>query len=89
MVGSLKLTLGIFIVALSSHAATVNLNWELAAKTISPDGFDRTAALVNGQYPGPLLKANKGDTIFVNVNNKLNDPNMRRSTSIVCLYNLL
>ena len=69
--------------AVFANAAIVYRNWDLVAKKTAPDGFTRTAALVNGRYPGPILKANKGDTVFVTVNNHLNDPNMRKSTSIV------
>lgn len=61
----------------------VSYNLNLAAKTISPDGFIRSAALVNGQFPAPLLKASKGDSVSINVMNNLADPTMRRSTSIV------
>lgn len=63
--------------------ATVSETWSLTAQKIAPDGFTRSAELVNGLFPGPLLTANKGDTIMVNVTNNLLDPTMRRSTSIV------
>lgn len=68
---------------LLASAANVVQDWTLATAEFAPDGFTRTAALVNGVYPGPLLKANKGDTVTVNVHNKLNDPGIRKSTSIV------
>src|ERR1044072_1553366 len=41
---------------------------------LSPDGFERTVWSVNDQYPGPMIRANKGDRIVVNVTNKFNDP---------------
>ena len=63
--------------------AIVSQKWSLTAENISPDGFTRSAELVNGVFPGPLLTANKYDTITVNVSNNLLDPTMRRSTSIV------
>lgn len=66
-----------------SEAAVVTQQWTLGNEDISPDGFTRSAALVNGQYPGPLLSFNKGDTAYVTVNNRLSDPTMRRSSSIV------
>ncbi|GJJ10707.1 hypothetical protein Clacol_004934 [Clathrus columnatus] len=65
-----------------SQAAVVSHQWTLSNKDISPDGFTRSAALVNGQYPGPLLQFNKGDTGLITVNNHLTDPTMRRSSSI-------
>ncbi|KLU86700.1 hypothetical protein MAPG_05712 [Magnaporthiopsis poae ATCC 64411] len=36
-----------------------------------PDGVVRDMLLVNGQFPGPLIEANRGDRILVNVTNKL------------------
>ncbi|KAF4122854.1 Multicopper oxidase with three cupredoxin domains, partial [Geosmithia morbida] len=41
---------------------------------ISPDGYERDVLLVNGQFPGPLIEANWGDTIQVTVHNNLTDP---------------
>jgi iron transport multicopper oxidase len=69
--------------AATVHGAYVVQDWSLAATDIAPDGFTRSAALVNGQFPGPLLTAEKGDSITVNVHNNLADPTMRRSTSVV------
>ncbi|KAF8601046.1 hypothetical protein BDV93DRAFT_524949 [Ceratobasidium sp. AG-I] len=37
----------------------------------APDGFYRQMLVVNGQYPGPTIEANEGDTIIVNVTNNL------------------
>ena len=57
-----------------------------------------TAVLINDQYPAPLITANKGDRLVTNTHNKLSDPRMRRSVSIVrkklpfiifFLYNIL
>ncbi|THU98911.1 Cu-oxidase-domain-containing protein [Dendrothele bispora CBS 962.96] len=48
----------------------------------SPDGFERTLITANGTYPGPTIVATKGDTLVVTVNNLLDDPSMRRSTSM-------
>jgi Multicopper oxidase len=69
--------------ATAVRGVTVTQQWELAANNIAPDGFKRSASLVNGVFPGPLLSASKGDDIQVNLTNSLFDPNMRRSTSIV------
>lgn len=30
---------------------------------MSPDGYTKDVLLVNGQFPGPLVEANWGDTI--------------------------
>ncbi|BGP40987.1 hypothetical protein JCM10450v2_004993 [Rhodotorula kratochvilovae] len=40
----------------------------------SPDGYHRSMLVVNGQYPGPLIEANNGDTIVVHVTNALDQP---------------
>lgn len=64
-------------------SAQVVQDWTLSSESIAPDGFTRSAALVNGQYPGPLLSLNKFDSAVINVDNQLSDPTMRRSTSIV------
>ena len=80
----LRAFLSLLFAAAAVHGGFVTHNWELTAKGISPDGFQRNAEVVNGVFPGPLLSANKGDVIRVNVKNSLFDPTMRRSTSIVC-----
>ncbi|EAU91985.2 laccase 4 [Coprinopsis cinerea okayama7 len=49
---------------------------------VAPDGFNRSAVLVNGVHPSPLIKANKGETYYLNVVNKLHDSTMLRSTSV-------
>ncbi|KAF5334172.1 hypothetical protein D9758_014822 [Tetrapyrgos nigripes] len=48
----------------------------------APDGFQRSLVTANGTYPGPTIVADMGDTLVVTVNNRLDDPTMRRSTSI-------
>ncbi|RSH85652.1 laccase, multicopper oxidase, benzenediol:oxygen oxidorectuctase [Saitozyma podzolica] len=39
--------------------------------TPAPDGYERTLYAVNGQFPGPLIEANEGDTVIVHVTNNL------------------
>ncbi|KAI0297792.1 laccase [Multifurca ochricompacta] len=51
-------------------------------KKISPDGFPRSAVLAGGVFPGPLIKANKGDNFSINVFNRLTDRFMDLATSI-------
>jgi len=47
-------------------------DFTVAECNIRPDGVEtKRAVCVNGQYPGPLLEANYGDTIQVKVTNKL------------------
>lgn len=47
---------------------------QLIVKNLSPDGYERPVWSVNGQYPGPLIQANKGDRLVINVTNCLGDP---------------
>ncbi|CAE6471257.1 unnamed protein product [Rhizoctonia solani] len=63
-------------------ARTVDYNLKISNGRIAPDGVERSATLVNGRYPGPLIFANKGDTLKVKVENNLTDPSMYRTTSI-------
>ncbi|KAI9511058.1 laccase [Russula earlei] len=49
---------------------------------IAPDGFTRSAALVDGTFPGPLINGNKGDTFSLNVFNGLTDTTLDLVTSI-------
>lgn len=57
---------------ISAPPQTREYTWDIEYTAGAPDGFHRRMATVNGQYPGPLLEANKGDTIVVHVNNQLN-----------------
>ncbi|KAJ7024838.1 laccase [Mycena alexandri] len=57
-------------------------NLPIVNKQIAPDGFSRSTVLAGGTFPGPLIKANKGDRFSLNVEDQLTDPTMLRSTSI-------
>lgn len=46
-----------------------NYEFTIARGTLKPDGVETPAILINGQYPGPLIEANWGDTINVKVTN--------------------
>ncbi|CAG8615211.1 14571_t:CDS:1, partial [Cetraspora pellucida] len=43
----------------------------ISKEKLPPDGFTREMYTINGQFPGPLIKANKGDTLVLNVYNDL------------------
>lgn len=49
-------------------------NFTIARQPLAPDGLERPMILVNGQYPGPTIECNWGDTIEVTVNNEIHDP---------------
>ncbi|KAH9963707.1 Cupredoxin [Lactifluus volemus] len=69
---------------ISGVACVIGPNGVLTIKNfdISPDGFTRSATLAEGTFPGPLLKANKGSTFSIRVNDKLEDTTMDLATSI-------
>ncbi|CAG8482095.1 13529_t:CDS:2, partial [Dentiscutata heterogama] len=47
---------------------------ELIVKQLTPDGYTRPVWTVNGQYPAPIIQANYGDRLLINVTNKFGDP---------------
>ncbi|GLB43059.1 putative multicopper oxidase family protein [Lyophyllum shimeji] len=63
-------------------AATQHFDFSIVNAAVAPDGFSRQAVLVNGQFPGPLIAVNKGDSVVIPTHNQMTNPNMRRSTSI-------
>ena len=49
-------------------------DWYLTRGTLSPDGVPGDVILVNGEFPGPVIEANWGDNIEVNVHNEIYGP---------------
>ncbi|CAG8666778.1 11941_t:CDS:2, partial [Racocetra fulgida] len=45
----------------------------ISKEELAPDGFTREMYTINGQFPGPLIEVNKGDTLVLNVHNDLED----------------
>lgn len=55
-----------------NNGTTRYYDFTLAECDIRPDGVETKGAVcINGQFPGPLIEANYGDTIQVKVTNKL------------------
>ena len=50
---------------------TRSYDFTISRGTLSPDGVNRSMLLINGQFPGPLIEANWGDTISVTVHNAI------------------
>lgn len=48
-------------------------DFAISRGVLSPDGYEKRMILVNGQFPGPIIEANWGDTIQVTVHNNLTD----------------
>nr|DAA04522.1 TPA_exp: laccase 17 [Coprinopsis cinerea okayama7\ len=68
--------------ASTTFAAHVNYTFNIVNANLAPDGFTRPTVVVNGQFPGTLIQANKDDILHITVNNQLTNPLMRRSTAI-------
>lgn len=43
--------------------------WTITDITANPDGVFRSLTVINGKFPGPVIVANEGDTIVVDVTN--------------------
>ncbi|KAF4982330.1 hypothetical protein FZEAL_2029 [Fusarium zealandicum] len=48
-------------------------DFAVSRRQIAPDGYQQDVILVNGQFPGPTIEANWGDTIQVTVSNEIED----------------
>lgn len=44
--------------------------WTVTDKELNPDGVYRPMVVINGDFPGPLIEINEGDTIVVHVDNQ-------------------
>lgn len=81
----LRLILGTAFLGLVQGAAlpSARNNWQpekvkyytltLTQGPTSPAGVSRSAILINGQTPGPLIEMEEGQTLSINVINQLND----------------
>ena len=45
-------------------------NWTIMDITANPDGVFRRMLTIDGQFPGPMIECNEGDTVVVNVENQ-------------------
>jgi iron transport multicopper oxidase len=54
-----------------ARAGTVTYNWQTTWVNAAPDGFTRPVIGINGQWPCPKIEATVGDTVVVNLVNKL------------------
>nr|AUK50745.1 laccase 2 [Peniophora sp. CBMAI 1063] len=65
-----------------TFAAVVSQTLTIANADISPDGFTRSASLVNGTFPAPFLSGNTGDNFQLNVVNNLDDTTLDLVTTV-------
>lgn len=55
----------------SSVGKTRHLKWAVEYMHWSPDGVEGIVMAINGQFPGPTIRARAGDTIHLELMNKL------------------
>lgn len=81
---NLATALYIFYSLSGAYAVTVGpaADLKIVNKVISPDGYRRSAVLVDGTFPGPLIRGDKGSHFLLNVEDKLTDTSMLTDTSI-------
>jgi iron transport multicopper oxidase len=71
----------IFVLAIwasIASSAIIYHSWTICWKRQAPDGYPRPVITVNGQWPPPMIIADVGDTIVVDIANHLGN----QSTSI-------
>jgi hypothetical protein len=56
---------------LSFGAKTRHFKWEVEYLFWSPDCIENVVMGINGQFPGPTIRAKAGDTVVVELTNKL------------------
>lgn len=52
-------------------SALVTYDWSIDWVTAAPDGYSRPVIGINGEWPCPVMAANTGDTVVVNLYNNL------------------
>lgn len=57
--------------ATGSLAKTVNYDWNITWVYASPDGFSRPVIGINDEWPCPIIEADVGDYVTINLNNQL------------------
>lgn len=59
---------------LTALGKTVTYDLTITNSTCNPDGHgERLCLLINGQYPGPTIRASWGDQLVINVHNQMQD----------------
>lgn len=71
MLSSSVSSLAFLSLAAIAKAGTVTYNWDITWVWAAPDGVGRPVIGVNGQWPCPKIEATVGDTVIVNLINKL------------------
>ncbi|KAL1555161.1 L-ascorbate oxidase [Salvia divinorum] len=59
------------IISSATAAKVRHLKWEVEYMHWSPDGQEGVVIAINGQFPGPTIRARAGDTLHLQLTNKL------------------
>lgn len=59
-----------------SDATLHHHKWKLSYQNWSPDCMQVTVISINGQYPGPTIRAREGDTVVVDLENQMPTENV-------------
>lgn len=68
-----------FLILVNFHKAEAGVRhykWEVKYDYRSPDCYKKLVITINGKTPGPTIQAQEGDTVVVEVNNKLLTENL-------------
>ncbi|XP_065869430.1 L-ascorbate oxidase-like [Euphorbia lathyris] len=68
---SMSIILVMFFVFGSSLGKTLHHKWEVAYMFGAPDCLEDVVMAINGQFPGPTIRAKAGDTVIVELTNNL------------------
>lgn len=67
--------LGLIFLPLTVLATTQELDWTLSYKQVNPDNqTPRQIISINNQFPPPIIRLKRGDTLRLNLYNDLNEP---------------
>jgi len=74
----------LLLVALSRtvSASVVSTSLDIVNKQLAPDGYSRLTTLASGTFPGPVIRANKGDELQIEVTNQLTNNSLDLVTSV-------
>lgn len=61
----------IYSAAAAAAPKTRHLKWEVEYNHWSPDGVEGVVITINGQFPGPTIRARAGDTLHLELTNHL------------------
>ena len=68
---SIIFILTFFLLTTLTYAKLIEQDWIITLKEVSPDGVPKVVPVVNGQYPGPVLRGVVGDKVRITVHNLL------------------